>query len=237
MKNEVIDQVIAFARDQIGRAYSQSKRWNKNPPIFDCSSLIFRAFEHAGINITAGSTSNTIVNDSNFELLIPETKASLGKSFFDIATLKKKGYSPIKGDLLFFCTDATTNRKNKITHIAIVEDAQTIIHARGSAFGVRRDVIDLYGKRVVAISRLRDKAENAFVKEKVLVGKCNANLVNFRLSGSFDAEIIGEINKDDQILIIQTIGEEPKQGYIKAIAYQDGKAVLGYIYRQYVNLL
>lgn len=48
---------IRYAFGQLGAAYSQSNRYSEDPPKFDCTSLISRAYSAAGAMITRGDSS------------------------------------------------------------------------------------------------------------------------------------------------------------------------------------
>ena len=89
------------------------------------------------------------VYDDDFELLWPGTYAEIGK--------KKGGSSVIAkanqpGDLQFLNT-LSTGRHNKITHATMVASASKIVHARGTAYGVRMDSLTHYAGKVCALVR------------------------------------------------------------------------------------
>ena len=56
------------------------------------------------------------------------------------------------GDLQFLNT-MKTSRANKITHITMVASASKIVHARGTAYGVRMDSLTHYAGKVCAVAR------------------------------------------------------------------------------------
>ena len=117
----VIDNVLAYVDRQIGKSYSQANRFGENS--FDCSSLIYRAFESAGVKLvhkdTGGTvtTSNTECYAKGFELLYPESYAKIGKNLPSPSNIVDKYQA---GDIIFCCTDSSTSRSNKITHVMIV---------------------------------------------------------------------------------------------------------------------
>jgi hypothetical protein len=136
---------------QIGCAYSQAKRTQAK--IFDCSSLVARAYSAMGKLWMWGGpvpTSMNEVYDDEFELLWPDRYDQIGQSLGGAGEIKL-GAEP--GDLQFLCTDKATTRHNKITHVTMVADKKTIVHARGTKSGVRTDDIALYSGKVCAIAR------------------------------------------------------------------------------------
>ena len=71
-----------WALSKVGCAYSQAKRTQED--IFDCSSLVARAYSAQGKRWKYGGsvpTSNNEIYDDDFELLWPATYAQIGKSF------------------------------------------------------------------------------------------------------------------------------------------------------------
>lgn len=140
-----------WACSKIGYKYSQSYRTHDD--YFDCSSLAARSYMAHGKRWRHGGSiplSMHEVYDDEFELLWPETYELIGK--------KRGGKNEIAlaknaGDLQFLCTNSKTGRANKITHVAIVADEDNIVHARGKAYGVRKDPIMLYSGKLCAVTR------------------------------------------------------------------------------------
>lgn len=165
---KISEKAIAYAKDKIGYRYSQAERMKENA--YDCSSLVFRAYKDAGYHFLhnkdcQGLTSSMyLVQQTDFDILWPSTSRNkLGRQFSSMAELKKQGYRPQAGDVVYFCTQAATTRSNKITHVALVENDKTMIHARSTLYGVRRDTLTLYDSmfggilkngNVVAVARL-----------------------------------------------------------------------------------
>ena len=145
-------QAVNWALDKVGMPYSQAKRAAASH--FDCSSLIARAYAAQGfLWDKVGNeipTSTQEVYSDQFELLWPADYSKIGKTFGGTAVIHK-GKQP--GDLQFVCTDSKTSRANKITHVTMVVNAQQIVHARGTAYGVRKDDIELYKGKICAILR------------------------------------------------------------------------------------
>lgn len=143
---------LKWALDKLGMPYSQAKRATSTH--FDCSSLVARAYAAQGVPWDkVGNeipTSTQEVYCDHFELLWPADYAKIGKTFGGSAVVNK-GKQP--GDLQFICTDKKTSRSNKITHVTMVVDSQQIVHARGTAYGVRKDDIELYKGKICAILR------------------------------------------------------------------------------------
>lgn len=153
-KKSIPENLVAYCKAQIGCSYSQQNRFGKNPNVFDCSSLVYRGMEQQGYKMTS-SVSTYEVYDKGFKLLYPTKESDLGKKLTSIAAQRKAGYTPMAGDVVYINTIANTPRKNKITHVVVVCDDKSIVHARGTAYGVRMDSIDLYGSKIVAITRFK----------------------------------------------------------------------------------
>ncbi|MGI5906938.1 MAG: peptidoglycan-binding protein [Candidatus Pararuminococcus gallinarum] len=140
-----------WALSKVGCPYSQAKRTQKN--IFDCSSLVARAYDAQGKRWKYGGSvprSNQEVYDDDFELLWPTAYEKIGKCFGD-ASVIQLGKQP--GDLQFLCTDLKTGRANRITHVTMVIDRDRIVHARGKAYGVCINSLNHYNGKVCAILR------------------------------------------------------------------------------------
>ena len=84
----VIEDVLSYADRQIAKSYSQSNRYGENS--FDCSSLIYRAFEAAGVNPVHKDTGGKVDISSNeyyakdFELIYPESYNKKGNFFHTV---------------------------------------------------------------------------------------------------------------------------------------------------------
>ena len=140
-----------WALGKVGCAYSQARRTQEN--IFDCSSLVARAYSAQGKRWRYGGsvpTSTKEVYDDDFELLWPESYASIGKSFGGESVLRKARQP---GDLQFLCTDSDTGRSNRITHVAMMAGEDQIVHARSTRYGVCTNGWTLYAGKVCAICR------------------------------------------------------------------------------------
>lgn len=152
MNNSAIAAKAAeWALSKVGCQYSQAKRTAEK--IFDCSSLVSRAFSAQGKQWKYGSSvprSNQEVYDDDFELLWPESYDDIGKKMggSSVIALGKQA-----GDLQFLCTDSDTERSNKITHVTMVASSSEIVHARGTAYGVCTNSLTHYSGKVCAISR------------------------------------------------------------------------------------
>ena len=139
-----------WALDKVGCQYSQAKRTAEK--IFDCSSLVARAYSAQGKQWMYGGSvprSNQEVYDDDFELLWPESYDDIGKKMggSSVIALGKQA-----GDLQFLCTDSDTERSNKITHVTVVASSSEIVHARGTAYGVCTNPLNHYSGKVCAIS-------------------------------------------------------------------------------------
>ena len=146
----------AWALEQLGCPYSQARRTQEG--VFDCSSLVARAYSAQGKRWRHGGSvpvSMYEVYDDEFELLWPEDYADIGACFGGNSVINLARQS---GDLQFICTDSSTGRSNKITHVAMVADANTLVHARGMKYGVCTNSINLYSGKICAVVRYNPTA-------------------------------------------------------------------------------
>lgn len=151
MNNRIAADAAAWALSKVGCPYSQEKR--NQDGVFDCSSLVARAYAAQGKRWRYGGSvprSNQEVYDDDFELLWPEKYSEIGKKFGGADVLERANQP---GDLQFLCTDSGTSRSNRITHVAMVADAKNIVHARGKAYGVCVNRISHYAGKVCAVTR------------------------------------------------------------------------------------
>ena len=155
---KVAKKAAEWALGKVGCKYSQAQRDEDN--IFDCSSLVARAYAAQGIswegigNGVLPNSSQEVYSD-NFLLLWPEDYDDIGKKLGGTSVIGKARQA---GDLQFLCTDSDTSRSNKITHVTMVADRDTIVHARSTKYGVRTDDIDLYAGKVCAVLRFDPSA-------------------------------------------------------------------------------
>ena len=151
MNNRIAADAAAWAISKVGCPYSQEKR--NQDGVFDCSSLVARAYAAQGKRWRYGGSvprSNQEVYDDDFELLWPEKYSEIGRKFGGADVLERANQP---GDLQFLCTDSGTSRSNRITHVAMVADAKNIVHARGKAYGVCVNRISHYAGKVCAVAR------------------------------------------------------------------------------------
>lgn len=151
----VLKKVLVYANAQVGKAYSQSNRFGANS--FDCSSLVYRAFQAAGVKLVhkdtggAVTTSDTEVYAKGFTLLWPDSYGAVGQKLpSPSGLLSTVGVKP--GDIVFYNT-ISTSRANKITHVAIVNDQGGITHAANSRRGVVQDGLTAHDGKVCAVLR------------------------------------------------------------------------------------
>ena len=118
-----------------------------------------RAYSAQGVDWSlVGSkipTSNQEVYSDQFELLWPESYDRIGKSMGSASVLRKGTQA---GDLQFLCTDSGTSRSNRITHVTMVVDRNTIVHARSTKYGVCENDLTLYAGKACALLRYNPDA-------------------------------------------------------------------------------
>ena len=146
-----------WALSKVGCRYSQAERTKKD--VFDCSSLVARAYSAQGVSwdLVGSEVPNSTqeVYSDQFLLLWPEDYDDIGKTLGGKDVLKK---AVRPGDLQFLCTDKSTKRANRITHVTIVVDGGEIVHARSTKYGVRTDPLTLYAGKVCAVARFDPSA-------------------------------------------------------------------------------
>jgi peptidoglycan hydrolase-like protein with peptidoglycan-binding domain len=152
---EVKEQAVLAALACVGLKYSQPKRLQKD--YRDCSSLVARAFGAAGYewgcNGRPVPRSLEEVYEDGFELLWPASYADIGKKLPTTKSIRVSA-DPQRGDLLFAATKGTAStRKNKIEHVVMLTSPTRIVHARGTAYGVREDNVSLYDAKICALTR------------------------------------------------------------------------------------
>jgi len=147
---EIAQGARDWALKKVGCRYSQARRTQEN--IFDCSSLVARAYSAQGKAWKYGGKvpiSCNEVYDDDFELIWPGSYAIIGKKFGGSSVIAK---ARKPGDLQFLNT-MKTSRANRITHVTMVASASKIVHARGTAYGVRMDSLTHYAGKVCALVR------------------------------------------------------------------------------------
>lgn len=154
---DIAAKAASWAKSKVGCKYSQPQRDKEG--IFDCSSLVARAYSAQGVDWSCVGKEIPLsceeVYSDQFELIWPADYTKIGKTFGG-ADIIAKAKQP--GDLQFLCTNRRSGRANKITHVTMVAGATTIVHARGTAYGVRLDDIALYKGKVCAVCRYNPDA-------------------------------------------------------------------------------
>jgi len=130
---------LEAARQAIGKKYSQGKRMKKN--YYDCSSLTWRSYEAAGLNM--GNTSWA---------LTASAQAKWCNKNGRLISKKKLAVKKLKpGDLIFY-SSGKNGRYRNISHVSIYTGMNTIIHASSSAGMVKESNI-IYFQKIVGIGR------------------------------------------------------------------------------------
>ena len=148
---ETAAAAASLALSKVGCPYSQAKR--TQPGIYDCSSLVARAYSAQGKKWKYGGSvpiSCYEVYDDDFELLWPKSYTDIGKRMGGKDVIAR---ATQPGDIQYLCTNSSTSRSNKITHVAMVADKTRIVHARGTRYGVVTSSINLYAGKVCAVVR------------------------------------------------------------------------------------
>ena len=191
---EIAQGARDWALKKIGCKYSQAKRTQEN--IFDCSSLVARAYSAMGKAWKYGGRvplSCNEVYDDDFELLWPATYAEIGKKFGGSSVIAKANQP---GDLQFLNT-MKTSRANKITHVTMVASASKIVHARGTAYGVRMDSLTHYAGKVCALVRYNPACDlvvgHKGYRTAALQKALNANGADLNGDGEFGSKTLAAL--------------------------------------------
>ncbi len=170
-KQQIIEGVIQFMEKNLGKPYSQAKRMESG--YFDCSSLVYRAYESVGITLTdkdSGkpvSTSCYEVYAKGFHLIYPNNYDIIGNKALNVKDIVFE-----RGDILFYCCDAATKRPNRITHVATCYNPTQLIQTYSpKSGGVRLDKITWNDKKIMAVIRRQDETQELPVPPKSRVLK------------------------------------------------------------------
>lgn len=191
---DIAKSACDWAVSKINCKYSQAKRTQEG--VFDCSSLIARAYSAQGKAWKYGGRvpiSCNEVYDDDFELIWPTSYDLIGKKFGGSSVITK---AKQPGDIQFLNT-MSTGRTNKITHVTMVASASKIVHARSTAYGVRKDSIALYAGKVCALVRynpgcnlvLGHKGYRTTALQKAL----NKNGADLTVDGEFGEETLAAL--------------------------------------------
>ena len=209
MNNRIAADAAAWALSKVGCPYSQEKR--NQDGIFDCSSLVARAYAAQGKRWRYGGSvprSNQEVYDDDFELLWPEKYSEIGKKFGGADVLERANQP---GDLQFLCTDSSTSRSNRITHVAMVADAKNIVHARGKTYGVCVNRISHYAGKVCAVARFNPegtlRAGMKGWRTLALQQKLNALGASLETDGEYGSTTAGAVKAFQHARNLPTTGE------------------------------
>ena len=209
MNNRIAADAADWALSKVGCPYSQEKR--NQDGVFDCSSLVARAYAAQGKRWRYGGSvprSNQEVYDDDFELLWPKEYSEIGKKFGGADVLERANQP---GDLQFLCTDSGTSRSNRITHVAMVADAKNIVHARGKAYGVCTNRLAHYAGKVCAIARFNPEgALRVGMKgwrTLALQQKLNALGASLETDGEYGSTTAGAVKAFQHARNLPTTGE------------------------------
>lgn len=116
--SEVQERVLRYALSKVGCRYNQNYHGSLTADIFDCSSLAYRAYREAHINIANGDAYSAA----------EECRAMENKE-------KVVGNSLLPGDLIFY-GGANNNRYKGIYHVGIYVGFGKMVEAKGKSYGV-----------------------------------------------------------------------------------------------------
>ena len=199
---DIAAKAASWAKSKVGCKYSQPQR--DKDGIFDCSSLVARAYAAQGVDWACVGRAIPLsceeVYSDQFELLWPADYAKIGKTFGGESVIAK---AKQPGDLQFLCTNRKTGRANKITHVTMVASPTTIVHARGTAYGVRLDDIALYKGKVCALCRHNPKAPlrqgMRGLRVKALQERLNAKGAKLDMDGVYGSKTAAAVKKYGEV--------------------------------------
>jgi len=196
-----IEAAVLDAIGCVGLGYSQPARLTASKR--DCSSLVARSYIAAGYEW--GCMGRPVprsleeVYDDGFELIWPENDNydAIGKSLPTSAAMRKK-IGLQRGDLLFAATKGTAStRKNKIEHVVMLTSASRIVHARGTAYGVREDNVSLYDSKICAVTRFNPLCDlvkgHIGSRVKALQEALNRNGANITADRDFGSKTLAAV--------------------------------------------
>lgn len=137
---------LELARKAIGKKYSQGKRMKKK--YYDCSSLTWRSYEAAGLNM--GNTSWALTASLQAKWCDKNSRL-ISKKKIEVKKLKP-------GDLIFY-SSGKNGRYRNISHVSIYTGMNTIIHASSSAGMVKESNV-IYFQKIVGIGRPTGKVSS-----------------------------------------------------------------------------
>ena len=195
---DVAAKAASWAKSKVGCKYSQAQRDKEG--IYDCSSLVARAYSAQGVDWACVGRAIPLsceeVYSDQFELLWPADYTKIGKTFGGADVIAKAKQS---GDLQYLCTNRSTGRSNRITHVTMVASATTIVHARGTAYGVRLDDIALYKGKVCAVCRYNPDAPlrqgMRGLRVKALQERLNAAGAKLDVDGVYGSKTAAAVKK------------------------------------------
>ena len=198
----VAEKAASWAKSKMGCRYSQPQR--DKPGIFDCSSLVARAYAAQGVDWSCVGKNIPLsceeVYSDQFELIWPSEYGRIGKTLGGADVLQK---ATKPGDLQFLCTNRKTGRANRITHVTMVASATTIVHARGTSYGVRLDDIALYAGKVCALCRYNPTAPlqqgMRGLRVKALQERLNAKGAKLDMDGVYGAKTAAAVKKYGEV--------------------------------------
>ena len=199
---DVAEKAASWAKSKVGCRYSQAQRDKEG--VFDCSSLVARAYAAQGVDWACVGKEIPLsceeVYSDQFELLWPADYAKIGKTFGGESVITR---AKQPGDLQFLCTSRSTSRANKITHVTMVVSTTTIVHARGTAYGVRLDDIALYKGKVCAVCRYNPTAPlrqgMRGLRVKALQDRLNAKGAKLETDGVYGAKTAAAVQKYGEV--------------------------------------
>ncbi len=180
-RERIIKRVLRWANAMIGMEYSKEYRydWFKKGKT-DCSGYVY-AMYLAGLFPLRGIESMTSMYEvyaQGFDLKFPDSYDHIGKSGYWAPKGFYKTFAWEPGDIIFYCRDKNTDRKNMITHVSCCDNPSQIIHTRQPGENACLADISYGDGSIVAVIRLKADAAEYPVP---IIGQTTASEMDVRI--------------------------------------------------------
>lgn len=181
-REQIISFALTHARRLIGMKYSRTYRYKYYPTgSADCSSYMFGCWLAAGVPFLVKGKEQTTscyeVNAEDFELVYPETHAMIGKPGCWAPKGFYRTFAWEPGDIIFYNFNVKTARANKITHVSMCWDKDTIIHTANVRENACMKPMSYGDGHILAVMRL---GRDAVAREAHSMTKKNASKTDVR---------------------------------------------------------
>jgi len=179
----IVKRALEHGEKLLGMKYSRTYRYKYYPAgSGDCSSFAYACYSAAGFPLLQDGieriTSCYEVYADGFDLKFPAKESDIGDSGKWAPKGFYKTFNWKPGDLIFYCFDKNSKRANKITHVAMCYDKNTILHTANTRENVCKKPMSYGDGSIVAVARIKN--DNAKITLPVLT-KDNAPKIYVRM--------------------------------------------------------